>query len=105
MPPFQPKACVPVPAPTLPSAMGPSSAAQGFPHVGGPHRVGPHVVYPAIVRFPHDRVDGVLSHAWLVVQPIHEAPGSAPDAKGAGEHDGRPSSPNSRTCVSPMSLP
>ena len=67
----------------------PLGGLQRFPHVAGPHRVGPHVIHPAVVRFPNDGVDGVLPHARLVVKPVHEAPGGAPDAKGAGEDDRR----------------
>ena len=76
MPPFQPNACVPVPAPTLPSCTAPLVAALAAPSSTccGPHVLAANVVQAAVVGLADQRVH--RSHvlvARLIERPAHEA--------------------------------
>ena len=108
MPPFQPKARVPVPAPTLPSSTAPRRGGlQRREHVRRPHGQRADVVQTAVVGLADERVHRPdLIVARLRQRPLHEALDDGANRQGVGQGDRA-----SRSCrarppgSSPASLP
>ena len=90
MPPFQPKATVPVPAPTTPSATGPPpGAAEGFEDVALFDVPSANVVEVPVVRLPDHGIDG----SDLLVPRKSEEMGDdgvrgLPNGEGVGRYNG-----------------
>ena len=91
IPPFQPNATVPVPAPTLPSATGPSDAdVERRAHLLRRDRPRANVVERAVIRFRHDRIDRPhVRHSRLLEHPVDHRVGRLPDTERAREQDRR----------------
>ena len=91
MPPFQPNATVPVPAPTEPSSTVPSFAdSDRGEDLVAPYVTAPNVVQVAVVRLGDDRVDRTdLLVAGKLEHPLDQRVGDAGDVQGVGQQDRR----------------
>ena len=106
MPPFQPKACVPVPAPTLPSATGPLTALLSAAYTSRLRTGSTHMLFTReslvspttgfSVCSPMPGCSYIQSFSALAALQTHSV-----QVRSIGVSI----SPNSRTCVSPINLP
>ena len=84
------EATVPVPAPTLPSATGPSPASARAARTARRSTRRPEVVQHAVVGLADHRVDRPDGrHSGLLEHPLRERIGGTPYAQGRGEQDRR----------------
>ncbi len=93
MPPLKPKALMPVPAPTAPSATGPEAAASSAREgVAFRQRARPDVGQIAVIAFEHDRIDraGLAADVGIGGEcPRHQCVEAGADGQGVAQQQRR----------------